>query len=143
IRRYDPGTKLLTTVVGTGVAGYSGDNGPAGQAKLTEPISLQFSPAGDLFIADIANHVIRRVDGRTGLITTFAGTGQAGPTPDGSPIVGTPLNGPRSLDFDKAGNLWLVTREGNQVLRFDLEKSVIEHVAGTGKKGFTGNGGLA
>ena len=63
--------------------------------------------------------------------------------PDGSPIAGTPLNGPRSLDVDSSGNLWLVTREGNQVLRFDLSAKVIRHAAGSGSKGFTGNGGPA
>jgi streptogramin lyase len=143
IRRYDPRTKVLTTFAGTGRPGYSGDGGAAVKAELKDPISLQFSPTGDLYVADIGNHVIRRVDKRTGVITTFAGTGKAGPTPDGSPIRGTPLNGPRSLDFDSRGNLWLVTREGNQVLRFDLENGEIQIVSGTGKKGFTGNGGSA
>jgi streptogramin lyase len=143
IRRYDPKSKILTTVAGTGKLGYSGDDGPAIAADIREPISLQFSPSGDLFIADIGSHVIRRLDVRTGVITTFAGTGQPGPTPDGAPIRGTPLTGPRSLDFDAAGNLWLVTREGNQVLRLDLKRGVIELIAGTGKKGFTGDDGLA
>jgi streptogramin lyase len=143
IRRLDAGTGLLTTFAGTGRPGYSGDGGPAGRAQLNSPISLQFSPAGDLFIADIGNQVIRRVDGPTGRITTFSGTGRPGPTPDGSPIAGTPLEGPRSLDFDSAGNLWLVTREGNQVLKFDLAKGVIRIAAGAGPKGFTGDDGPA
>jgi streptogramin lyase len=67
----------------------------------------------------------------------------AGPTPDGAPIHGTPLKGPRSLDFDAAGNLWLATREGNQVFKFDLKAGRIEHIAGTGASGFSGNGGPA
>lgn len=143
IRRVDAKTRVITTYAGTGKPGYSGDDGPANRAELKSPISLQFSPAGDLFICDIGNHVIRRVDAKTGVITTFAGTGKAGPTPDGSRITGTPLNGPRSLDFDAAGNLWLATREGNQVFRLDLAQGVIQHVAGNGKQGFTGNGGSA
>ncbi|MCW5559406.1 MAG: hypothetical protein KIT22_16455, partial [Verrucomicrobiae bacterium] len=56
---------------------------------------------------------------------------------------GTPLNGPRALDFDAQGNLWLATREGNQVFRLDLAAGIIRHMAGTGAKGFTGNGGPA
>lgn len=143
IRRVDARTQVITTIAGTGRPGYSGDGGPADRAELKQPHSLQFSPAGDLFLCDLGNHVIRRVDMKTGVITTFAGTGRPGPTPDGSRITGTPLNGPRALDFDAAGNLWLATREGNQVFRLQLEAGVIHHVAGTGVKGFTGNGGPA
>lgn len=143
IRRLDLKTGVLSTIAGTGKVGYSGDGGRAELAEFRSPISIQFASSGDLFIADIGNHVIRRVDARSGVITTFAGTGKAGPTPAASPIPGTPLNGPRSLDFDAAGNLWLATREGNQVLMFDLTKGVIRHIAGTGNRGLTGDGGPA
>jgi len=144
IRRVDAKTGVITTFAGTGKLGYSGDGGPAAQAELKQPHSIQFDPSGEsLLICDIGNHVIRRVDMKSGTISTYAGVGKAGATPDGSPIVGTPLNGPRSIDFDSKGDLWLVTREGNQVFRFDLKAGVIHHIAGTGKKGFTGNGGPA
>ena len=143
IRKLDLKTGLVSTVAGNGKPGYAGDGGPAAKAQLKQPHSIQFGPGGDLFICDIGNHVIRRVDARTGAISTFAGTGKAGPTPDGAPLEGTPLNGPRSLDFDPAGNLWLATREGNQVFRIDPKEGRIRHVAGTGKKGFSGNGGPA
>jgi streptogramin lyase len=144
IRRIDAKTGIVTTFAGRGgQRGYTGDGGPAAEALLAQPHSIQFGPDGHLYICDIGNHVIRRVDMKTGVISTFAGTGKPGPTPDGAPIVGTPLRGPRSLDFDRAGNLWLATREGNQVFRFDLKAGTIHHVAGTGKSGFTGNGGPA
>jgi streptogramin lyase len=143
IRRIDAKTGIITTFAGNRTKGYSGDGGPASAAALNNPHSIQFGPEGDLYICDIGNHVIRRVNLRTGIITTFAGTGKAGDTPDGAPIAGTPLRGPRSLDFDRAGNLWLATREGNQVFRFNLKAGTIHHVAGTGKPGFTGNGGPA
>jgi streptogramin lyase len=143
IRRIDAKTGIITTFAGNRTKGYSGDGGPAHQAALNNPHSIQFGPDGHLYICDIGNHVIRRVDMRTGIISTYAGTGKAGDTPDGAPIAGTPLRGPRSLDFDRAGNLWLATREGNQVFRFDLKAGTIHHVAGTGKPGFTGNGGPA
>lgn len=145
IRRIDARTGVITTFAGTGDGkkGYAGDGGPANGAALSSPHSIQFGPDGDLYICDIGNHVIRRVEMRTGIIRTFAGTGKAGPTPDGAPIAGTPLRGPRSIDFDRAGNLWLVTREGNQVFKFDLKAGKIQHIAGTGEKGFTGNGGPA
>ncbi len=143
VRKVDLKTGLITTFAGTGKPGYSGDGGAAKDAQFKQPHSIQFDPAGDLFICDIGNHVLRKVDMKSGVISTFAGTGRAGPTPDGAPIAGTPLNGPRSLDFDAAGNLWLATREGNQVFKFDLKAGKIHHVAGTGKKGFTGHGGPA
>ncbi len=143
VRRVDARTQIITTIAGTGQAGYSGDGGPASQAQLAQPHSIQFDPAGDLYICDIRNHVIRKVDMKTGTISTYAGTGKPGDTPDGAPITGTPLRGPRSLDFDRDGNLWLATREGNQVFKFDRKAGKIFHVAGTGKKGFTGDGGPA
>ncbi len=143
VRKIGMKTGTITTFAGTGQPGYSGDGGLAGAAQFKQPHSIQFDRNGDLFICDIGNHVIRKVDMKTGTISTFAGIGKAGPTPDGAPIVGTPLNGPRSLDFDAAGNLWLATREGNQVFKFDLQAGKILHIAGTGKKGFDGNGGPA
>ena len=137
VRKVVLSTGLITTIVGTGKPGYSGDAGPANAAQLNQPHSIQFDSAGDLYICDIRNHVIRKVTTQTGVITTFAGTGKPGDTPDHSPIVGTPLRGPRTLDFDSAGNLWLATREGNQVFRFDLTAGRIHHLAGTGKPGDT------
>ncbi len=143
VRRVDAKTGIITTIAGTGKAGFSGDGERATLAMLNQPHSIQFDRAGDLYICDILNHRIRRVDRATGIITTFAGTGEKKPTPDGAQIAGTPLNGPRALDFDRQGNLWLALREGNAVYRFDLKAGTIHHIAGTGKSGFTGNGGPA
>lgn len=143
VRRVDGKTGVISTFAGTGTAGYAGDGGPAEKSQLKQPHSIQFGADGALYICDIGNHVIRRVDAKTGLISTFAGTGKPGPTPDGAPIAGTPLKGPRSLDADKDGNLWLATREGNQVFKLDLQAGKIFHIAGTGKSGFTGHGGPA
>ena len=143
VRKIDMKTGMITTIAGTGEPGYGGDGGPAVKAQFKQPHSIQFGPEGDLYICDIGNHVIRKIEMKTGTISTFAGTGKAGDTPDGSPIAGTPLKGPRSLDFDREGNLWLATREGNQVFKFELKAGKIHHVAGTGKGGFTGHGGPA
>jgi streptogramin lyase len=143
VRKIDMKTGMITTIAGTGQPGYGGDGGPAVKAQFKQPHSIQFGPEGDLYICDIGNHVIRKIEMKTGTISTFAGTGKAGDTPDGSPIAGTPLKGPRSLDFDREGNLWLATREGNQVFKFELKAGKIHHIAGTGKGGFTGHGGPA
>jgi streptogramin lyase len=143
VRRVDAKTRIITTVAGSGQAGFSGDGGAATQATLNQPHSIQFDARGDLYICDILNHRIRKVDTKTGVITTFAGTGDKKPTPDGAKIAGTPLNGPRAIDFDRRGDMWLALREGNAVYRLDMKAGTIHHVAGTGEKGFTGNGGAA
>lgn len=143
IRRIDARSRMVSTIAGTGEPGFAGDGGPAVRAQLNQPHSLQFGPDHRLYIGDIGNHRIRRVDLGTGEIRTVAGTGKPGPTPDGSPIEGTPLNGPRALDFAPDGQLWLALREGNQVLRLDLARGILHVVAGTGLAGFTGNGGPA
>jgi streptogramin lyase len=143
VRRVDLVTRQIKTVAGTGQAGFSGDGDLATRARLAQPHSLQFDPHDNLYICDIGNHRIRRVDATTGRITTFAGTGEKAPTPDGAKFATAPLYGPRALDFDRAGNLWLALREGNAVYKLDLTTGTIHHVAGTGKSGFTGNGGPA
>jgi len=143
VRLVDARTGLIRTVAGNGKAGFSGDDGPAVSASLHEPHSIQLDGKGNLYICDIRNHRIRRVNLQSGIITTFAGTGERAPTPDGAKITGTPLNGPRALDFDKQGNLWLALREGNAVYKLDLKRGRLHHVAGTGVQGFSGNGGLA
>ncbi|MBI5821900.1 MAG: beta-propeller fold lactonase family protein [Verrucomicrobia bacterium] len=143
VRRVDSRTRLISTVAGTGKAGFGGDGGPATKAEMKSPHSIQFSPDGALYICDIGNHRIRKVDMRTGIITTFAGTGEKAATPDRAKIAGTPVNGPRAIDFDARGDMWLALREGNRVFRLDMKAGRIHHVAGTGKSGFTGNGGPA
>ncbi len=77
IRRLDLKTKRLTTIAGDGQKGYRGDGGPALQASLNMPHELRFGPDGDIYIAERDNHVIRKVDTKTGVISTFAGTGKS------------------------------------------------------------------
>lgn len=143
IRRIDAATGMISTFAGAGKPGFAGDGGPATKAQFKEPHSIQFGPDGALYVCDIGNHRIRRIDSRTGIVTTFAGTGEKKPTPDGAPFATSPLNGPRAIDFDSTGNLWVALREGNSVYRLDLKSGTAHRVAGTGKKGFTGNGGPA
>lgn len=143
IRRIDMKTLVITTLAGTGKPGFAGDDGPARHAQFNQPHSIQFDAAGDLYVCDILNHRIRKIDMKTKRITTWAGTGAKKPTPDGAPLAGTPLFGPRALDFDPAGNAYLALREGNQILRIDAASQTLHHLAGTGEKGATGNGGPA
>ena len=142
VRRVDAKTRVVTTVAGTGAAGFSGDGGPAAKAELRQPHSIAFDSAGRLLICDIGNHRIRRVDLATGRIETWAGTGERAPTPDGAQVAGAPLNGPRAITSDPDGNLYLVLREGNAVYRID-PAGRITHIAGTGVSGYEGDGGPA
>lgn len=144
VRRVDANTGMISTLAGTGVPGFSGDGGPAAKAQLRQPHSIAIDPGGaSLYIADIGNHRIRRVDLKTNQIDTFAGTGEGKPTADGASLDGTPLNGPRAMAFDQRGDMYLVLREGNAVYRIDMRNRTIHHIAGTGANGYTGDGGPA
>ena len=148
VRRVDAKTRVITTVAGTGVPGFSGDGGPAIQAQLKQPHSIALDKNANLYICDIGNHRIRRVilqskNLDSGRIDTIGGNGKRQPTPDGARLLGTPLNGPRALDFDGHSNLFLALREGNAVYRIDLKTTTIHHIGGTGKKGYSGDGGPA
>jgi streptogramin lyase len=143
VRKLDVKTGTIATVAGTGVAGFSGDGGPASKAQLSDPHSIGFDRKGDLYICDVKNHRIRKVDMKSGTISTFAGTGEKLPTPEGAKFSAAPLFGPRAMDFDGHGNLWLALREGNAIYRLDLAQGTVHRVAGTGKKGFSGDGGPA
>jgi sugar lactone lactonase YvrE len=143
VRRVDARTQVISTIAGTGTAGFSGDGGPAAKAELRQPHSIAFDQQGGLLICDIGNLRIRRVDLKTGTIETWAGTGEKKPTPDGSPIKGTPLNGPRAITADREGSLYLALREGNAIYKLDVRAGRITHVAGTGQTGYSGDGGPA
>lgn len=143
VRRIDMRSGFVTTIAGTGEAGYSGDDGPASGAQLRQPHSIAFTPAGDLLICDIGNARVRQINSVTQRITTLGGTGQREPTPDSAPLAGTPLLGPRSIDTDRRGNAYLVLREGNAVYQLDLRAQRLRRIAGTGAQGYSGDGGAA
>jgi streptogramin lyase len=143
IRKIDMKTGVISTAAGTGVAGFSGDGGPANQAQLRQPHSIVLDRDGSILICDIGNQRIRRLHPDTGIIETYAGTGEAKPTPDGAPVKGTPLRGPRTMALAPNGDLYLALREGNAILRIDAATQTFHLVAGTGEQGFAGDGGPA
>ena len=140
VRKVDMQSGIISTVAGSGRQGFGGDNGPAKKAMMNRPHSIAFDSDGKLYICDIGNHRIRKVDLKTGIMSTFAGNGERKPTPDGAAIEGTPLNGPRALDFDGKHSLCLALREGNAIYNIDLKTMTIHHVGGTGKSGYAGDG---
>jgi hypothetical protein len=135
------GSATIATVAGTGTAGYSGDGGQAMAATLRRPFSVAVDAAGDLFIADDRNNVVRKVD-TNGVITTVAGNGAAGHTGDGGPATAATLNNPVGLAVDAAGDLFIADA-GNNVVRKVGTNGVITTVAGTGVSGVSGDGGPA
>ena len=143
VRKVNAATGIIELIAGDGTRGFGGDDGPATQAQLSRPHSIALDNKDNLYICDIGNHRVRKVNLTTGIISTFAGTGERKSTPDGSSIAGTPTNGPRALDFDGRHNLILALREGNAIYRMDLMSNTLHHLAGTGKKGYSGDGGPA
>jgi sugar lactone lactonase YvrE len=126
---------MLVNVVGTGASGYSGDGGPATKAKMNLPAGLTFDRHGNLYIADRANHRVRKVDTK-GTITTVAGNGTAGFSGDGGPATQASLNLPSGMVVDKQGNLYIADRSNNRV-RMVNTKGIIKTFAGTGAMGIT------
>lgn len=135
---------IISTLAGTGTAGYAGDDGPAAAVQLRAPHSVALDPTQRyLLVCDTGNHRLRRIDLTTGRIESIGGTGDRRPTPDGAPLTGTPLAGPRALAYDTAGDLYLALREGHSVFRIDGRAGTLHHVAGTGEAGYGGDGGPA
>lgn len=143
VRKVDGKTGIISTLAGTATAGFSGDGGPAEKAQLRSPHSIAIGPDGRLLICDIGNHRIRAVDLASGVIQTIGGTGERLPTPDGAPLGGTPLNGPRTMVIDRDGTIYLALREGNQLYRISSRTWTLHHLAGTGESGWAGDGGPA
>src|SRR5438270_2664820 len=98
----------IRTIAGTGTAGYGGDGDKATAAQLNEPFHCDLDRAGNLYIADNFNHCIRRVDAKTGIITTVAGTGRKGYAGDGGPAAKATLNEPYAVAVGTNGDLFVV-----------------------------------
>jgi sugar lactone lactonase YvrE len=143
VRRVDMRSGVISTVAGSGRPGYGGDGGKAQRALLAQPHSIAFDAADNLYICDILNNRVRRVAPDSGVITTFAGTGEKGPAPDSGELPSTTLTGPRSMDIAPDGVMYLILREGNAVYRVDIEANRLERIAGTGELKYSGDGGPA
>ena len=146
VREVIHSTGNIVTVAGTGDAGYSGNGGPATDAKLNETTGVAVDSAGNLFIADYNNNVIREV--KAGTITTVVGNGDAGYSGDGGSATDAKLNGPADIALDAAGNLFF-TDNNNSVIRevsgLGGESPQINTVAGDSDVGgdYSGDGGPA
>ncbi|RYD17179.1 MAG: hypothetical protein EOP88_27950 [Verrucomicrobiaceae bacterium] len=131
----------IETVAGNGKAGYDGDGAAAKNATLNQPFGVIVGPDKDIWFTDTNNHVIRRISHKDGKISTVVGTGQKGYSGDGGPADKATLNEPYEIRFDREGNLFWVERLNHVVRRLDAKSGRVNTVAGTGEKGFSGDGG--
>ncbi len=117
IRRIDVATGVITTIAGTGTAGYGGDNGQATAAKLKFPLDVAVDNQDNVLIADKNNHRIRKIDAATGVITTLAGTGATGYSGDGGPPASAQIGGPNGVYVDAHDNVYISQKDYHVVRR--------------------------
>lgn len=140
VRRVDKQSGVITTVAGTGAAGYSGDGGPAVQATFNEPYSIQIDSTGDIYIVDRLNAAVRKIDASTGTITTVAGTGEPGYGGDGGPGDQAQLQEPNDCFLDGQGGLLIADVRDQRIRRLDLTTGTMSTFAGNGEKARSGDG---
>ncbi|MEO8761249.1 MAG: T9SS type A sorting domain-containing protein [Bacteroidia bacterium] len=140
VRKITP-SGIISTFAGNGTTGYTGDGGQATAAALNNPIAIAVDGAGNIYISDDGNNVIRKIDA-SGIITTVVGTGVAGFSGDGGQATAAQLNSQNGIAFDAAGNLYIADGSNNRI-RMVNTLGIISTVAGTGTAGFAGDGGQA
>jgi len=153
IRKMESATSLLVKVAGSGTVmgvtgynmgypGYNGDGRPATSAQLNSPSGVVVDDAGNMYIADTDNHRVRKVAAGTGLISTVAGTGQAGFNADGGAAIAAKLNGPTAVLLDAGGNILISDTGNHRIRKVDAVTGVISTVAGsvTWTGGYAGDG---
>ncbi len=144
IRRIDSASGIITTYAGLSSPGFSGDGGPAIAARFNGTSRVALDAAGNLYISDIYNNRVRRVDAVTGIITTVAGNGTStGPLGDGGPATQASLYNPHGLAFDPEGNLLIGDTFHYRIRKLNVATGIITTVAGNGSANIDGNGGLA
>jgi cysteine-rich repeat protein len=141
VRRVDAISGTITTIAGTGTQGYTGDGGPAVAAQLSTINGIAVDRLGNVYVADSANHCIRRID-VAGTISTFAGTGVAGFSGDDGAATAAQLTQPNAVAFDADGNLYISDRGNDRVRRVSVT-GIITTVAGDGTNGSAGDDGPA
>jgi sugar lactone lactonase YvrE len=142
IREISP-SGTITTVAGTGIQGFSGDKGPAIDARIDSSMGVAIDSADNLYLSDTHNHRIRRIDATTGIITTIAGTGTPGFSGDTGSATSSNLFLPHGITIDSAGNLYLADTENHRIRRIDATSGIVITVAGNGTQSFGGENAQA
>ena len=131
----------ITTLAGTGARGYSGDGGPATEARLAFPVGVAVDATGNVYVAEGENHRIRKIDAE-GTITTLAGTGERGYGGDGGSAAEAQLAYPAGVAVDAAGSLYVADSWNHRIRRIDPAGTITTY-AGSGTRGYRGDGGAA
>ena len=138
IRKINLTNGTITTIAGTGISGFFGDNAPAASAQLNLPTALALDTAGNLYLADTGNHRIRKIS-TSGIITTIAGTGTQGFSGDNAPATTAAIDSPTGLALDSANNLYLADTHNHRIRKITAATGIITTIAGTGALGFAGD----
>lgn len=143
IRKINASTGNISTIAGTGTYSYSGDGGAATSATFQNPAGIRIDASGNIYIADLFNHVVRKITASTGVISTIAGTGTAGFSGDGAAATSANLNYPTDVSFDDSANLYISVQYSHRIRKVSASTGYISSVAGTGTAGYSGDGGPA
>ncbi len=146
VRKITVSTGIISTVAGTGVAGYSGDGGQATAASVYRPHGVDLDSAGNIYAGDyIAYNVVRKITVSTGIISTVAGTGSltGGYNGDNIQATAATLNGPICMTIDSSGNLYISDSGNYRIRKVDVSTGLITTVVGTGTASSTGDGAAA
>ncbi|HUJ71301.1 MAG TPA: hypothetical protein VLZ30_03600 [Verrucomicrobiae bacterium] len=147
IRKIHPQNGSVSSVAGAARISFAGDGGPSEAAGLSRPSGMALDANGNLYIVDMDNNRIRRIDNRTGIISTVAGSGKRDSSGDGGPAVLAGLEYPSGVAIDSANNIYISQfgygPDSHRVRRVDAKTGLIETIAGAGKVGLRGDGGLA
>jgi len=143
VLRLDLESRMVTTVAGNGTKGYSGDGGLATDAQLNEPYEVRFDKAGNMYFVEMQNHVIRRVDAKTRIIMTVAGTGEAGFSGDGGPAAQATFRQPHSIVLDDQQGIYVADIGNHRIRRIDLKSGIVDTIAGNSEKVLPKEGQLA
>ena len=140
IRKVTLATGYISTIAGSGTAGYLGDGTPATTARLNDPTGVAVDSSGNVLIADYANHRIRKVASSNGVITTIAGNGSAGSLGEGGPAISARLYFPAGVALDAAGNVYIADMTNARIRKVTVATGMLNTVAGSGNAMFGGDG---
>jgi len=143
VRVLDLKSEKIDTFCGNGKGQQVGDGGPIKDAMLLGPRAVAVGPDGSLYICERNGNCIRKADPESGKITRVAGNGKKGYSGDDGPALDGTFNGPKEIDVDKQGNIYVVDTENQAIRRIDAKTGKLSTVAGSGKSGNTGDGGPA